>query len=396
MERIGAWAEVRTAPVTATVGLLVAAMAYSMHWGKPPDLWGIARSSSALAHGDFAGIYFPHAPLTSPPGLEAVLAPVLALGAALGLHPLPAHAPSATHLWLLVGPAAILLGSMALFALDAVARHWRLSPARHMALALVGALGIGDVVVFWGHPEDCAAVALVVWAALALDTDTPSLRRAGWLFGLAIALQPLALLALAPVFARCTRPEVRPLAGRLILPSLIVLLPPLAVAAPHTLFVLIHQPSYPQAVSSTPFTRWAPSLGHGQAAGGPTRLASILLAAVAGFVVCRRRHQLPTVLAMAAVAFALRVLFETELAGYYFWPVAALCLLLALRHGWARFGVCTVAGVTCMVLGNCRVHIITLWWPAIMATTAVLLVTAVRRPTPAVECEPMILSVSRR
>ena len=42
--------------------------------------------------------------------------------------------------------------------------------------------------------------------------------------------------------------------------------------------------------------------------------------------VCRRRHDLQTVLAVTAAAFFLRVLLETELNWYYLWPVPALCL----------------------------------------------------------------------
>ena len=399
MQRFLSWAEARSAPVVATMAMLVGGLAYVVAWGKvrhggiwqtPPDLWGIARSSDALVHGNFSGVYFPHAALTSPPGLEYLLAPVVALGSAFGLHPLQGHVNGSPYLWAILGPAAILIGSSALFAVDALARHFSFSPAKRLVLALAGGLGVANVVVFWGHPEDCAALALVAWAALAVERDGDTTgngqRRAGWLFGLAIALQPLALLAVAPVFARTTRRELPRLALRLCVPSVLALVPVLATAAPHALSVLIHQPSYPRFVSSTPFSRWAPSLGHGEVAGGPTRLLAVVLGSTIGLVICRRRHDLATVLAVSALALALRVLFESELAGYYFWPIAALCLLLALRRSWPRFCLTSAAAITNMVLGNHRVHAIGLWWPAMIVTTAVMLAAAIPTgPGPAIE-----------
>ena len=109
---------------------------------------------------------------------------------------------------------------------------------------------------------------------------------------------------------------------------------------------------------------------------------------------------------MAAVAFFLRVLFETELNWYYLWPVPALCLLLSLRRSPFRFGLCTAALVVSMLLGDRRVHDIVLWWPALMATLVVMLASVGpsprrwaalaagrrERPGPAgpVECEAMV------
>ena len=67
----------------------------------------------------------------------------------------------------MLGPAALLVASTALFAVDAVARYWNLSNRSRLALALVGAVAVGNVAGLWGHPEDCVALAMVVWAALA-------------------------------------------------------------------------------------------------------------------------------------------------------------------------------------------------------------------------------------
>jgi hypothetical protein len=103
-------------------------------------------------------------------------------------------------------------------------------------------------------------------------------------------------------------------------------------------------------------------------------LVALLLGAGLAVAVCRRRHDLPTVLTMTAIAFSLRVLFETELVWYYLWPVAAICLLLSARRGVRYLSVCSVALVATIVLGNHNaVHNIALWWPGLMASLAVML-----------------------
>lgn len=170
---------------------------------------------------------------------------------------------------------------------------------------------------------------------------------------------------------------------RLAVPSLVVLAPALLGEPGRTRFVLVDQPFLPNSVSFTPLTHFAPVIGHGVDGGGPTRLIATLLAVGLAIAVCRSRHDLPTVLTMCAVAFFLRVLFETELNWYYLWPVAAVCLLLAARRGGARLAVCSAAVVASIVLGNHNtVHHIVLWWPALMTTLVVMLAAASWGPAP--------------
>ncbi len=158
-----------------------------------------------------------------------------------------------------------------------------------------------------------------------------------------------------------------------------LLIAPFVASTSHTWFVQIHEPFQPRYVSKTPLTHLAPTLSPGVRGGGPTRALSTVIGIALGFVVCRRRYSLGIVLFIIAVAFYIRLLLETELNGYYFWPVIGLCLLLAMRAGWARFVICTAATLATIVLGNHRVHQIGVWWPAIMATTLVVLLTAVPR-----------------
>jgi hypothetical protein len=327
-------------------------------------------------HGHLSQIYFPNGALTSPPALEVVLAPVILLGQGLGLTPHLRTPGVPLSLWYVLGPAALLIGSTVLFAVDAVARQWQLPERHRLLLALATGLGALNVACVWGHPEDCLSLALVLWAALTLERDAPGAARHGaWLLGAAIAFQPLAVLGVAPVLARLGWRKVSALSYCVVVPSVVVLIAPLAGEAHRTISVLVRQPFQPSAVSSTPLSHWAPTLGPGVAGGGPARLVATVLGVLVCVAVCRRRFDLETVLAMMSIAFFLRVLFETELNWYYVWPVAALCVLLALRGGLTRYWICAVALVASMVLGNHRVHHIALWWPALMATLVVMLMT---------------------
>jgi hypothetical protein len=53
-----------------------------------------------------------------------------------------------------------------------------------------------------------------------------------------------------------------------------------------------------------------------------------------------------------------------------------------MRRSASMFCVCAAASVACLILGNRRAHDIVLWWPAIMATTLLMVglaVASVRR-----------------
>ena len=319
----------------------------------PSDLWSLAASAWALGHGQFGHVYVPKGALTSPPAFEVLLAPLLLAAQAVGLAPHLRGSGPPLSLWLVLGPAALLVASTALFSVDAVARYWDLSARARLVLALVGAVAVGNVAGLWGHPEDCAALAMVVWAALQLERDgTSAGPRAALLIGVGIAFQPLAILGVAPVLTRLGWKAAARLSWRLALPSAAVLVAPLIGEPQRTLFVLMRQPFLPRFISFTPLTHFAPVLGPGLDGGGPTRLISTLLSAGLAIVVCRRRSDLATVLTMTAVACFLRVLLETELNWYYVWPVAALCLLLSARRGPGRFYLCSAALVASILLGN--------------------------------------------
>jgi len=382
MKGVSAWIDARRAPVRATLLFAAGGLFYTLFWVTHArhgwhaysDLWNSAGLALAVGHGHWSAVYAPPSQLDSPPGFEFLLAPVMVAGHALGLGTTVAEGSGYKAFSFILTPVATIMAGSVLFALDAIARWWGYSEARRLALSLVAGLGVVSAAGFWGHPEDCIALALVLWAALAVDRDgAGGVKRAGWLLGVAVACQPLALLAVAPVVARFGRRDLGGVAWRLVLPSALVTLPEMITSRARTLHAIADQPYNPAGESRTPFGHFARALGHEMYSGGTLRLIATLAAVALGVLVCRRRHDLPTVLLVMATAFTIRVLLESELLGFYFFPIVAICLLLTLRSSsWSLFGACGVASIVSLVLGNRRADDLILWWPAIMATTIVM------------------------
>ncbi len=382
MSRISAWIDERRPPVRVTLLFALAGLLYTLYWVTHArhgwhaygDLWNSAGLALAVGQGHWSAVYSPYSQLDAPPGFEFMLAPIMVGGHALGLGTTVAEGSGYKAFSFILTPVATVMAGSVLFALDAIARWWGYSEAKRLALSFVAGLGVVSAAAFWGHPEDCIALALVLWAALAVDRDGgDGLKRAGWLLGLAVACQPLALLAVAPVVARFGWRELRGVAWRLVLPSALVTLPEVITSRARTMHAIVDQPYNPAGESRTPFGHFARALGHEMYSGGTLRLLATMASVALGVLVCRRRHDLPTVLLVMALAFTIRVLLETELLGFYFFPVAAICLLLTLRsRSWSVFGACGFVSIVCLVLGNRRADDLILWWPAIMATTIVM------------------------
>jgi len=202
------WVDRRLWPLLATIGLIAVGMASTTWWGPwllgkpawslPDDLWATLAAAQRLLHGNLGGLYTPPTRLITFPGAAVILIPLVAVidAAGVSLQVQNAHNlhPAA---WLLAGPYEIALSAVALFAADALAEHLGADRAKRAALAGASAVALWSVSVRWGHPEDAAAVGLLLYAILALSKARTG--RAAWLTGAAVAIQPLVLLALPVV-----------------------------------------------------------------------------------------------------------------------------------------------------------------------------------------------------
>jgi hypothetical protein len=284
------------------------------------------------------------------------------------------------------GPWMIILSSIVVFGADRFAERWGWSTLKRSVLAIGQTLILVNVTVWWGHPEDAIAVGLVLYAALA--TEGERWRRSALLLGLAVAMQPLALLAAAPLLARLAWRQIGRLLPWLVGPTLVVLAGPL-VAEPRAVWrVLFNQPNYPLLNHATPWTSTATKLSAESVAAGPWRLVAVVIAMALGAVVCRRRLSLDLALWVAAASFVVRLCFETVIANYYIWPALALGMLVAGRRGWPRFVGFVVFSMLESLFQQVHMAGVWPWWSlTVVPTVAALLIVfpvdalAVRAPS---------------
>ena len=347
--RLRRWLRRRAIPVTSLVVSVVGGMQLSFWWYSwskgagyvgvwrtPGDFWDTYLSSVNLVHGHISQIYSPATILVAFPGITFALAPVAAFTSAVHWPLGPPQTPFwATKAWLVAGPWMIILSSIVVFGADRFAERWGWSTLKRSVLAIGETLILVNVTVWWGHPEDAIAVGLVLYAALAAEDER--WRRLALLLGLAVAMQPLALLAAAPLLARLAWRQIGRLLPWLVGPTLVVLGGPL-VAEPRAVWrVLFNQPNYPLLNHVTPWTSTATKLSAESVAAGPWRLVAVVIAMALGAAVCRRRQSLDLALWVVAASFVVRLCFETVIANYYIWPALAVGMLVAGRRGWPRF-----------------------------------------------------------
>ncbi len=339
----------RSAPLIATLAFVFVGMNFSIlwhgftahsfsYWMTPPDLWGTYLGSDALVQGHPAQMYSQITGLNAFPAIMFALAPITAIGHALHLEAgQPFQVYTAPNAWIILGPFELLLCSFPLFALDAAAERFGLAKPRRLAMALFGAALLGPIAIRWGHPEDCIAVGLFLYAAL--DARSDRWQRSAWLMGLAIAFQPLVIVGLGALLAtRSFRQFVRSVPA-LLLPSLVFLAAPLIASWHATTEALFNQPNFPTLNHATPWTGlFHHSVVNGVTAvsSGPARIVIVVIAVLAGAVVCRTDQRLATLLVVTEAAIILRVMLEPVLDPYYVWPALAIGLVLAARRSWAR------------------------------------------------------------
>jgi hypothetical protein len=206
-------------------------------------------------------------------------------------------------------------------------------------------------------------VGLFLFGILALSRSQPG--RSGWLIGAAVAVQPLVLLALP--FAVVVI-EPRRLAGflaRAAAPSALLLGAAAAANWNATVGAVTSQPNSPTINHLTAWTALAPHLGGGTVAAGPARVLAIAVACACALIAGRQwraelgqhgwsSQLLQEVLWWAAVALALRCVFEPVMVAYYLWPALAVALIAA-SPSWSRLIATSIAAVALTYASQ-------LWW----------------------------------
>jgi hypothetical protein len=298
------------------------------------------------------------------------------LTGALGLsesYPFVLPHPTA---WLVCGPIEMLIGSLALFGVDALGERLGLSSVKRAIVAIFVAVGLWNTVVLWGHPEDAIAVGLACYALVAvLDRRCAA---AGWLFGVAIVMQPLVLLILPLAIASMGWRPSWSMIWRCIPIPLTLVVSPLIAAFSATERALVEQPNFPNLDHRTPWTGLAPTLGGSGryllVAAGPIRLLSVVGACLLA-VVFRRKLADPEFLVWACSAvLLLRCATESVMVAYYLWPTTAFAALLVVQRRFALVLLSFSAGVFLIVFSDLRLGLWPWWSGTIGASIAVVAV----------------------
>jgi len=413
----------RTWPILGTLLFVCLGTVYFFRWGSvvrgqpsswvsPDDLWSTFVAAVAFSHGHFSAIYKSSTGFLAFPGILILLAPVAALSGSLNTtvveiahhhHPLQQpqtfviHGTPDLHTYLLtsggnqyfahpqalllLGPYTLLLSCSALFACDALAERLGVAWSRRAVLVLAEAAALWNVSVFWGHPEDAVSVALALYGVVfALDDRWVG---AGWLFGLAFAMQPLVIVILPVLLFMSGRQRALTLVLRGVIPAAVITIPPLVANIHATVHTLTSQPAYPRRPANhrTPWAALAPTLGgkggDTTIGGGPVRLIALALAVVVGWWSQRWRNKPEMLVWAMAVALALRCFTESVMTAYYVWPALAVALVVAARGSTRRFVVAIVVAISTTIVAQWHLGEWP-WWSLDMAGVAGLLVVSIR------------------
>jgi hypothetical protein len=396
---------------TTTLGPTIIGRA---EWALPYDYWGTLVAAVRLAHLDVGGLYTQPTGLVSLPGAAVILLPVAGVISAAGLS-LVIPGPHNLHppVWLVAGPYQIALSCSALFAADALAERLGNSRGRRLLLSVAGGVALWNVSARWGHPEDAVAVALLLYAIVALSQSR--LRLAGWLAGAAVCVQPLVLLALPVLLAVLPWRRMPAFLSRAALPSAVLLAAAAVANWSATYTSVTSQPNSPTINHPTLWTPLAPHMPGGNVAAGPFRAATIVLACCVALAVRRRwlamlsrdRAAIPApvpaaaapapvppdpapafappnawptelladVLWCAALTLALRSFFEPVMVSYYPWPALAVALIPA-SLSWRRLIWASLVASALTAACQGPSHSAWIWWAPIVAGLAILLALA--------------------
>ena len=257
---------------------------------------------------------------------------------------------------LLLEPYTLLLSCAALFACDALAERLDVDRNRRAILSVVEAVILWNVSVFWGHPEDAVAVAFALYAGIFALNQRWS--GAGWLFGAAVAMQPLVIVLLPIVLVMGGWERARGLILRSVTPVVVITIPPLAANFHTTLHTLTSEPAFPRRTANhrTPWTSLAPKLGgrgpSTSIGGGPVRVVTLALAVLLGWWSTRWKNRPEMLIWAMALALALRCLTESVMTDYYVWPTLAVSLVVAAKASHRRFAAAVLMAIMTTVVAQ--------------------------------------------
>ena len=343
-------------PLITFTTFLAVSLTYSFGWDPlirhapgwiiPGDTWSTFRAAHWVGWGALGSIYGPDTQLVTFPGIAVLLAPVAMISNGFGLSEsiAPVFLTHPTS-WFVLAPANSVLGASCLFAFDAMAEDLGVERRYRIALELMEAIVIFQVVVMWGHPEDLVALAFALYAMLAMSRQRWSLT--GWLWGAAVVMQPLVLLMFPFAFVRTPRAQRFRLCLLAVIPSVVLVGTPLLSQWSATSAVLFRQANFQYLDHATPWIVLSPHLSRISVGAGPGRMLALIVAVSLAAFSARRKPNMVGVLWLCTLALSLRCFFEAVMVPFYVGPPLAMIVLVAsFRNRWPRVIWAWVIGMT--------------------------------------------------
>jgi hypothetical protein len=343
----------------------------------PGDMWVAVDAARYVANGALGFVYESSRYLTALPLYPILLAPLVAVGEALGLSEPPA--PTAT-MYLLLAPVTVGLAAPLLHQVRGLLRDAG-APGPALAVQVWTALlAAAPMLVVWGHGEDALAL-LALLAAIRLSCRERAVA-AGLLLGFAIASKQWAVLALPALLARSPSGErSRLAAASLALPATLALFV-LAVDWPHASGALLHPPNYPGYGHAA---LWVDSRA-ATVVTAPFR-AGVLIVAVVLAGRASGRTSPSRLLAVLGLTLLVRLAFEPVVHVYYLAP--GLCLLLL--HERVATGRCARPAVLgSLLLAWFPVHPAPLLWWTVTALLGIAVASRAGREVLSRTAEPTV------
>ncbi len=297
-------------------------------WMYSMDFFAEMRDAHLITWGGYQLLYSSGTGLVVPPLGPLSLTPLAALSSMLGLvepFPYPLVNPSVMFIAI---PYFALFATLFFYA----ARRFtaRFGTTKSLMLELIATTVASFTLMPWGHIEDVAAMAFVLLGFVSLSKA--NYRSSSYLFGVAIAFQPFALLFVVPsilILVRSGRESVIALL-RAAIPTFVVYFPLLITSPTSTLHTLMHQNNYPSVDHLTVVGLSIEGRSKVIAA-GPPRLLLVLL--TVGISLCIRYARRPSirsygeVFLIVSLISAARIFFEPVMVPYYIVPTLAYLIL---------------------------------------------------------------------
>jgi hypothetical protein len=359
----------------------------SHQWATNGDIWTTFQVAGRVAHGHVGTIYLSYPDhFVTFPAIVYLLAPVALLASGLNMSVdtfTPDHVVAQPEAWIVLALCVLAISAIPLLACDALADRIGVSTRRRFVLGLGEAVALWGATMVWGHPEDAVALGLSLFALLfSIDGRW---NGAAWLFGLAVAFQPLALVTFPLFLVVVTARRWLRWTARAATPTVAVLLGPLVANFHQTAKTLLQQPGFPNsAARPTPWTALAPHLGSAPGVGltvaaGPGRVVLVVVACAVAWWARRWRDQPEMLVWTFALLLALRPLTESVILPYYLYPGLAVGLLAASRSESWRFGLAVVVSVVVAVISE-RHWAWLPWWITNLSGLLVVVACGARLP----------------